>query len=54
MKDQQKIIIEIDNKIELQIKKLLKFSLTEVVQIVHILTNISKEKYITGLYLKND
>tara|TARA_B100000579_G_C22787382_1_gene832646 strand:+ start:705 stop:1547 length:843 start_codon:yes stop_codon:yes gene_type:complete len=47
---------EIDNKIELQIKKLLKkFSLTEVVQIVHILTNISKrEIYKRALNLKND
>ena len=47
---------EIDNKIELQIKKLLKkFSLTEVVQIVHILTNISKrEIYNRALNLKND
>ena len=46
----------LDLKHELQIKKLLnKFSLTEVVEIVHKLTNISKKEiYKTTLIIKND
>ena len=48
--------ITIKTAIEMQIKKLLKkFSLTEVVEIVHKLTNISKKEiYKKALLLKND
>ena len=46
----------LDISTEMQIKKLLKkFSLTEVVEIVHKLTKISKKEiYKTTLLLKND
>ena len=52
----KKNIRKVDLGIELQIKKLLiKFSLTETVQIVHKLTNVSKKEiYKMALALKND
>ena len=48
--------LKIDLQVEKQIKKILeKFSLTETVEIVHKITNISKKEiYTMALVLKND
>ena len=54
--EKNKVEQRLDAEIENQIKKLLKkYSLTEVVQIVHKLSNVSKKEiYKTALLINND